>query len=74
MPNCPRCSQEIKSLKVLDEKSGELVLTDDGQLQCVDFTEDSHQHYYCPECTQELETLADRPDLATKFLKTGKTS
>ena len=72
MPNCPRCSQEIKSLLVLDQHKGLLVLGDDGKLQAADYTEESHQYFSCPLCKEVLETLNDRPDLATRFLKTGK--
>ena len=72
MPDCPRCSQEIQSLRLLDAKTVELELGDGGVLQAVDCTEHSHQHFYCPKCGEEIETLMDHFELVTKFLKTGK--
>ena len=72
MPNCPRCSQEIDRLRVDDHKTGELSLCPHCVLHAIDDTEESHQTFSCPKCKQVLETLNDRPDLATRFLKTGK--
>jgi hypothetical protein len=72
MPICPRCSEEIRSLKVTDVHQGELVIGEDDRLQAVDYTETSEQSFFCPKCGQKLDTLTNQPDLATKFLKTGK--
>jgi Fe2+ or Zn2+ uptake regulation protein len=72
MPNCPRCSQGIKSLKLLDKKTAELELGEGGVLQAIDNTEQNHQHFYCPKCGEEIETLMDHFELVTRYLKTGK--
>lgn len=72
MPTCPRCSAEINKLLVVDEKHGVLASGEDGKLQAIDYSEYSVQSFSCPKCGDEIYTLRNRPDLATKFLKTSK--
>lgn len=72
MAICPRCFQEIGVLKVLDYHTGMVVLDKDGNPTIL-YSQKLHEMVFsCPMCQETLDTLTNRPDLAYKFLSTGK--
>jgi hypothetical protein len=71
MAKCPKCSSEIKIVKLRQDRmlEGECYLDEHGNIDChvkYDYPDDDGSEYFCPIC---FETICSTEDDAQRFLR-----